>query len=401
MSVNLTLPTIAAQELKLPAVDPISLTVGIVFESAPVITGVPTISGVAKVGQTLTATAASSSGIPTPTESFQWQRSDNGTTGWADISGATNTTYTAVTADENKYLRVVQTSTNVAGSDSANSASTAQVAAAFTGLLDTYSGAAVAYSLRLLRTDYTGSAIRVRRSDDNEEQDIGFRNNELDTSSLETFSIGSDCFVVTWYDQSGNSHNATTSVASEQPKIVSSGTTITQEGKPCLDFNGNNNGYELSDQDLITRLTDGTQTAISVHSVDNVTGGLTNLIYSVVDRNSVRHYFVLGYRSNEARAGYYNNSSWSAIDIAASNNTQYLGFNVAVSDEANFYQNNSQAVSGNQPGLDGNQGLSIGKGTNNNFDLFGTIQELIFYPNDQTNNRSGMQTNINDHYSIY
>ena len=100
MSVNLTLPTIAAQELKLPAVDPISLTVGIVFESAPVITGVPTISGVAKVGQTLTATAASSSGIPTPTESFQWQRSDNGTTGWADISGATNTTYTSVTADE-------------------------------------------------------------------------------------------------------------------------------------------------------------------------------------------------------------------------------------------------------------------------------------------------------------
>jgi hypothetical protein len=271
----------------------------------------------------------------------------------------------------------------------------------FTGLLDTYSGAAAAYSLRLLNSTYSGNVVRVRRASDNTEQDIGFSNNELDTSSLETFCSGTDGFVTTWYDQSGNSHTATTSVASEQPKIVSSGTTITQNGKPCIDFNGNNNGYELSDQNLITSLTDGTQTAISVHSVDDVSVGISNLIYSIVDRNNTRHYFALGYRSNEARAGYYNNSSWSAKDIAASNNTQYLGFNVAVSDETNFYQNNNQAVSGNQPGLDGNQGLSIGKGTNNNFDLTGTIQELIFYPNDQTSNRSGMQTNINDHYSIY
>jgi len=369
--------------------------------SVPVISGVPTISGTPKVGEILTATAASVTGTPTPTDTFQWQRSDDGSTGWANVSGATSTTYTAVSADEGKFLRVVQTSTNEAGSDTANSASTTQVQPSFTGILDTYSGASVAYSLRLLRSEYSGSAIRVRRSDDNTEQDIGFRNNDLDTSALETFSIGSDCFVVTWYDQSGNSHNATTSVASEQPKIVSSGTTITQNGKPCVDFDGNNNGYELSDQDLITSLTDGTQTAISVHSVDDVTGSTDNIIYSVSDRNGVYHLFGLTYRSNEARAGYYNGSSWSAKDISASNNTQYLGFNVVVSGEPDFYQNNSQAVSGSNPSVDGNQGLSIGKGTNNNRDLFGTIQELIFYANDQTNNRSGMQTNINDHYSIY
>ena len=401
MAVELTLPTISPQAMTLESVGPITLVLGSVLNIAPTITTNPTISGTAKVGETLTATAGDTTGTPPPTSTLQWQRSDNGTSGWSDISGATGTTYVLVSADESKYLRVEQTAINIEGSVTATSVSTSQVQPAFTGLLDTYSGAAAAYSLRLLRTDYQGSAIRVRRSDDNEEQDIGFRNNDLDTSTLESFSLGSDCFVVTWYDQSGNAHNATTSVASEQPKIVSSGTTITQNGKPCIDFDGNNNGYELSDQDLITSLTDGTQTAISVHSVDDVSVGTTNLIYSVVDRNGVRHYFALGYRSNEARAGYYNNSSWSAKDIAASNNTQYLGFNVVVSDETNFYQNNNQAVSGNQPGLDGNQGLSIGKGTNNNFDLTGTIQELIFYPNDQTNNRSGMQTNINDHYSIY
>jgi len=41
-----------------------------------------------------------------------------------------------------------------------------------------------AYSLRKLRSAYTGSAIRVRRSSDSTEQDIGFVNNELDTVSL-------------------------------------------------------------------------------------------------------------------------------------------------------------------------------------------------------------------------
>ena len=41
-------------------------------------------------------------------------------------------------------------------------------------LLDSYPGASVAYSLRKLSSTYAGSAIRVRRSSDNAEQDINF-----------------------------------------------------------------------------------------------------------------------------------------------------------------------------------------------------------------------------------
>jgi hypothetical protein len=54
-------------------------------------------------------------------------------------------------------------------------------------ILDTYPNAAVAYSLRKLRTAYSGSAIRVRRPSDNAEQDIGFVGNDLDTASLLSF----------------------------------------------------------------------------------------------------------------------------------------------------------------------------------------------------------------------
>jgi hypothetical protein len=374
MSVNLTLPTITAQELKLPAVDPISLTVGIVFESAPVITGVPTISGVAKVGQTLTATAASSSGVPTPTDSFQWQRSDNGTTGWADISGATNTTYTAVTADENKYLRVVQTSTNVAGSDSANSASTAQVAAAFTGLLDTYSGAAAAYSLRLLRSTYTGSAIRVRRSDDNAEQDIGFRNNELDTSSLETFSLGSDCFVTVWYDQSGNGNNATQTSASNQNQIVSSGTTITLGGKPSIQGgNGQLSIDSISANDF------------SLIHINEGAGFLARIGGYI----RISDY----YRYNYGGDNYIGRDSGDETEFSLYNGSR-SGTSLTL--RRNGSEMNSSPFTSNTTSL--NITILLG---HSSFIYGGKVSEFIIYDSNQGSNMSGIETNINNFYSIY
>lgn len=92
-------------------------------------------------------------------------------------------------------------------------------------LLDTYTGAAAAYSLRKLRTG-SPNAIRVRRSSDSTEQDIGFVSGALDTATLLTFCGAGDGFVTTWYDQSGNGNNQTQTTAGSQPKIVSSGSYL-------------------------------------------------------------------------------------------------------------------------------------------------------------------------------
>lgn len=54
----------------------------------------------------------------------------------------------------------------------------------FDGMLDKYGDATAAYSLRKLRNGYTGNAIRVRRSSDDAERDMGFYDNELDTAAL-------------------------------------------------------------------------------------------------------------------------------------------------------------------------------------------------------------------------
>lgn len=89
--------------------------------SPPTNTALPTISGTAQVGQTLTATPGTWSGNPTPTYSYQWQR------GTTNIAGATSATYTLVSADAGSTVRVVVTATNSAGSASANSANSATV----------------------------------------------------------------------------------------------------------------------------------------------------------------------------------------------------------------------------------------------------------------------------------
>jgi hypothetical protein len=73
------------------------------------------------VGGLLTASPATTAGIPTPSRTWQWLR--NGTA----ISGATSSTYTTVSDDLGASLAVQQTETNFLGTASAISASVGPV----------------------------------------------------------------------------------------------------------------------------------------------------------------------------------------------------------------------------------------------------------------------------------
>lgn len=96
--------------------------------------------------------------------------------------------------------------------------------ASYSFLLDVYTGSSVAYSLRKLRTAYTGNSIRIRRSNDNSETDIGFdSNNNLDTTSLLSFVGSNSAFITTWYDQSGNGKDIFQTNSINQPRIVNRG----------------------------------------------------------------------------------------------------------------------------------------------------------------------------------
>jgi hypothetical protein len=109
------------------------------------------------------------------------------------------------------------------------------------GLHSTINSAAATYSLRKVDADYTGNAIRVRRSNDNDETDIGFTaSGDLDTAALLAHVGSGNGFVTTWYDQSGTGRNATQTTAEQQPRIVSNGAMITEGGRPAVLFDGVN-----------------------------------------------------------------------------------------------------------------------------------------------------------------
>jgi len=74
----------------------------------------------------------------------------------------------------------------------------------FEGRLNIYPGAEVAYSLDKLDKDYQGSAVRVRRESDNQEQDIGFSSNLFDSASLEAFVTEEYDLYTSDFSSSGN-----------------------------------------------------------------------------------------------------------------------------------------------------------------------------------------------------
>ncbi len=92
-------------------------------------TGVPTITGTAQVGQTLTAspgTIADADGLTTPNYTYQWIRVDG--TDEADLTASTTATYTMNNDDLGKTLKVRASFTDDAGNaESRTSAPTATV----------------------------------------------------------------------------------------------------------------------------------------------------------------------------------------------------------------------------------------------------------------------------------
>jgi hypothetical protein len=253
-------------------------------------------------------------------------------------------------------------------------------------LLDLYPNSAAAYSVRKLTGTYTGNAIRVRRSSDNTEQDIGFSSGNLDTTALTTFCSGTNGFVTTWYDQSGNARNATQTTAANQPQIVSSGSVLIKNLKPTIKFDN-------VDDKLLFNL----QWANVNFDIFTVLAPI-NKTFSVFisEGDGEVNYTGLGHR----------NLAWSLYNTGVDTTTYPISFSSDQQYLTNFYKetaiklrvNNGSEFSRTISALS-NSNSVLGAGTGNFFN--GNIQEVILYQSNQTSNRTGISTNINSYYGIY
>ena len=266
-----------------------------------------------------------------------------------------------------------------------------EVWSSFTGILDTYTGAAAAYSLRQLKSGVS-NAIEVRRASDNTTQDIGFVNNELDTSTLATFCSGTNGFVTTWYDQSGNGNDATQTTASYQPKIYdSSSGVILENGKPTVKLDGTNDFLSNTLPSLISQPTYWFVTHnfhATPSAFDGVIGNLsTSPEHRLILDGSLIYTLQAG--------GVLKYNSYQASQ-------SLISYKIDQSDERFYLNGSEQTISGGTTiGSDKLESIVLGALSQ----TFGyapiQFQEIILYPTDQSSNRSGIETNINDFYSIY
>ena len=196
-------------------------------------------------------------------------------------------------------------------------------------------------------------------------------------------------FVETWYDQSGNGNNATQLTAGSQPKIVDGGALVTGG----LDFDGVNDVLETS------LVPPNVATLIGVANWDVINA--TGMIIGARDSDNQRSY--ISQISTGFTALGLSDSAFAGPSVVAgddyllygsySGSTRSLSTNgVLLTDESGTAPNNTT------------QGYSIGAfnniGTSSGF-MNGTIQEVIVYDSDQSDNRLAIEANINNQYDIY
>ena len=266
--------------------------------------------------------------------------------------------------------------------------------------------AAAAYSLRNLSASYTGSVVEVRRSSDDAED--SFTAAEVADGTLVTWvGAGNDGFVKNWYDQSGNNNHATQGTDASQPKIVDSGSLVSGG----LDFDGVDDSLALSGSGLdifkdvgygqVFAVATSNETGLAFGAIFRLKTNTGPTRYSIGESNATNGSYRIGGRRLDSDSF----DSTTASTPHGATQKVVTGFLNYADGEAYIYQNGvnigtdlSFQTAGNTSNTSSFGGDVGGGAGGAAFD--GTIQEIIIYNSDQSDNRTAIEANIGDHYDI-
>jgi hypothetical protein len=272
--------------------------------------------------------------------------------------------------------------------DKSNAGETLLSGGGFEGMLNLFPNASLGLSLDKLDKNYTGFCIKVRRSSDNAEQDLGFVNNELDTASLLDFVGSGNGFVSIIYDQVG-SNNMTQTTANLQGQIVSNGSVITLGGKPCIIRSADDNGGYLS----AYAPNDGATVKGMFYVGDNE--GKLSLLFGSATSN-------LDYGFNAVSGSTNTSIDSGAAGVIQINATKLNGQNSILANRNEVYTaTNNQFLLYREIEFnfkDNTLGLGYNQNNPSDFGMF-TFQELVIFEN--TDDAVAKENNINSRYNIY
>lgn len=266
-------------------------------------------------------------------------------------------------------------------------------------LLDLYPNAAAAYSVRRLTNTYTGSSLRIRRSSDNAESDIGFVDNELDTTTLLSFVGVGNGFVTIWYDQSGNSYNVNQPSLVNQPQLVSNGSLLTENGKPCVNFNSTNK--RLQTINIPLAFNDSTISYVC-RSISTISAFPLTFGYGNQNQGSKVRY--LGPALNNLGFVVFGSDYISSISAINDGSINLYSANYIMSSNSATVYKNGIAQSGS-PGTAGTAtttaAFSINSIADRNESATINFSEGVFYTFNNLSNLIGIRGNQNAYYGIY
>jgi hypothetical protein len=242
------------------------------------------------------------------------------------------------------------------------------------GLLATYSGAAAAYSVRQL-ADTAVMSMRVRRDSDDEEQNFGFDSNgDLDTAGIAAFCGSANGYVSRWWDQSTNGNHADQATDTSQPQIYNGSAVITENGKPLLVVGFLNISFSNSGNTSIFSVAKGPTTGQRTVSISRG----SNFPYWGYAQESTNTA-----NSDSGVTSYVNGSS-----LPASTTRQQL-FDAMNNTQSSLTMVGSMSTT-----------PTLALGWNSAF-LMHDSQEFILWESDESSNRTGIESNINDYFDIY
>jgi hypothetical protein len=272
-------------------------------------------------------------------------------------------------------------------------------------LLDDYPGAEFAISTRLLSSTYTGDCMRVRRSSDGNNLDVGFVDGYLDQTAIETFrGASTEIQVVEWYDQSGNGMILSNGAHPDMPRLYTGGAYQTSLGKYAASFIDQwltNSNYSPS------MLNDSSWYIVNTPTSDPSTQDGCMVQAQELDGANYR-VDVMGFRDGGYFTRLTQNGANNALNGFDTTSTagNIISNIIDTSATSNVFEyNNSGKTDSNNGRSNTGTGadVTIGRSGNVSTGLSAEflLNEMIYYDSDQTSTNAGIVSNINDFYSAF
>jgi hypothetical protein len=261
-----------------------------------------------------------------------------------------------------------------------------------------------AYSLRKL-TPNAINCIRVRRSNDNAEQDIGFINSRpnapINTSQLLQFVGANNGFVTTWYNQ-GSVANGLQTTGNNQPQIVSSGVVELSNSLPSIKWDGSDdflliNGVFTSTRNITTFLV-----------VQSANVSVNNYIYDNSNLSSIGGGYSFRFINSGGFRTWAQDANRSATGGSTANNTTYITSQLSRLTSTNtenneLWVNNSNVANNSGTSQPRNAKTETRLGHSELLGGFtnGKISELIAYDFYNSTDRNAITLKINNYYNVF